>query len=408
MRTPISVCISFALIWTGPAAESKPTPSPSPGKTLIGEVRDITEKEATEFARLVDAEAAKGDVSILSDRFDGKVLGERVCHGLKLHKDFLEAIRAKLARDGMKRLATNVAASIKGGGKYRFVRCLNANGYLRPVYRLNTNDGLVNYHEFRLGRAPDGRLMFVDVYVFISGELLSTTLRRLVRMTAAPKGGTGTGSSQTDMMRSLPDVREFMRLRAMGRNEEALRKFDGLPESVRKEKVFLMARVVVASNLDDKIYAAALEELVKLHGNDPGIDMSLISHYLATEQYKKAMSAVERLSKRLGGDAYMDAYRGRIYLDQKQYPQARQAAERALKADMGISDPLALLLEVSLGEKKFGEALIILKLLHNDYGETMAVTPEDPTYREFIKDPAYKEWLLFLKEHEKKEAPKGP
>src|SRR5439155_18370916 len=75
-------------------------------------------------------------------------------------------------------LAIPLIAAVQNGGSYALLR---ANMQLTPprvTMRLLTHDGGLNYHDLHLARHPDGGIVIHDMYIMVTGELVTQTLRR--------------------------------------------------------------------------------------------------------------------------------------------------------------------------------------------------------------------------------------
>ena len=60
---------------------------------------------------------------------------------------------------------------------------------------MTSDSNVANYHDFVLARRPDGKVRAVDAYMFLSGELISQSIRRLyIPVAAKVAPGCWTGS----------------------------------------------------------------------------------------------------------------------------------------------------------------------------------------------------------------------
>ena len=90
----------------------------------------------------------------------------------------------------------------------------------------------MNYHDWVLARGPDGRICAVDMYVFLSAELMSQTIRRAFVPLAAHESrgilARLTGQEQ-ELVKHLPQLKEMTDHLREGRFREVLDTYRQLP-----------------------------------------------------------------------------------------------------------------------------------------------------------------------------------
>ncbi|MEM9920671.1 MAG: hypothetical protein AAF990_21415, partial [Bacteroidota bacterium] len=80
--------------------------------------------------------------------------------------------------NAMKEFMGQVLKNIERGAYYNFVNYYQddvGNYYL--IFRYFSQSDGINYHEYLLEVMPDGALAITDIYVYITGEFLSETIR---------------------------------------------------------------------------------------------------------------------------------------------------------------------------------------------------------------------------------------
>ena len=90
----------------------------------------------------------------------------------------MRGVRSALS--GPRSLGAQIATAVQAGGDYRFLRIRKQGDKKRLLFRLLlADDEGLNYHELPLAKRPDGKVVAIDIYVYMSGETLSTTVRRM-------------------------------------------------------------------------------------------------------------------------------------------------------------------------------------------------------------------------------------
>ena len=343
-----------------------------------------------EFAKRIEALIAQKDGKAFDALVDVDSMLAQATRGLAVPPQNVEDFKKGFKRSFS--LSKQIFGGLQDSGTYSFLRLRRVDGRQQAVFRVNMEGG-INYHEHILSPGPND-LRIEDLYVFATGEHLSETLRRHALNAFAPSRGFVTkllGKDQEYLknldkigaMKGHLDQREF---------QQGLAVFQSLPESLRKEKIFLILRLQLASGSgDEKAYAKAIEDFERAHPKDPALDLLSIDGFLLAKEYPKALACIDRLDKRVGGDPYLDVLRGNVHVEAGDQAKARECARRALKNDPGLQDALWTLVTVSLREKDWKETARLLGRIEKDFGAVIEVESV-PLYEEFTKTPEYAEW----------------
>ena len=190
---------------------------------------------------------------------------------------------------------------IENGGTFRFLRAHQDGDQQRLLCRLLSENG-VNYYDLLAIRRPDGKLVFIDCYVYFAGEDASATFRReyLKAMTQADRTIWQRITQQDSAtVRSLEHLNEMNNLIKEGKPKEALAVYDRMPEEARRDKTVLLCRLVAAQSIDEAAQTAALADFEKYHRNDPAWLLMSIDAYTLRKMYPRAGG--DRPSRQTGG-----------------------------------------------------------------------------------------------------------
>jgi hypothetical protein len=156
----------------GPAfAAGPPAFAPAPMET-----KAIVDAMLFAFVKHFERAVNNRDAEAIDASFDPEALLDRVCEGLPV----TPAQRRSFTRTvGLTHAAAPYLQAVGESGHIKMLRVREVDGAPRALYRLVGDDGL-NYHDAVLGRNDDGRFAVVDAYVFATGELMSTALRRML------------------------------------------------------------------------------------------------------------------------------------------------------------------------------------------------------------------------------------
>lgn len=379
------VVLGSALVLSGPTAAGQPGTAPSRPEETYRQV-------AVEFGRAV--EAANADAA--AARIDYDAMLDTAMEGI----DAPQAVREGFQR-GVKRGVKNagftaeVIHAAEKGARYTLLRVLRIGGEGRALFRMIFTEGGVAYHDLVIGMSRDGKVRIKDVYVYYSGERLSQILRRAYIAVAADanKGLLDRLSGwESDYVKNLPVLKKMTESYKAGQHREVLKAYLQLPDSLKKDKSFLVIRVQAAQALGDERYAAAMEDFRRYYPDDPCLDLLGIDVYAIRKDYARALASIDRLDRSLGGDPYLSVLRAGMLLRQGNPASARKAALGAIGAEPDLVDGYWTMVTISLEEKAFDDTLKWLKVLRDRFDLAFQDLTTVPEYAEFVRSPQYQAW----------------
>jgi len=267
-------------------------------------------------------------------------------------------------------------------GAYRFLRLLQRDGSMRALFRLNGPTGL-NYHELILIRKPDGQVRIADMYVMVSGELLSQTIRRTVKMAAEESRG-------REMSAAMQKARSMRTQLAAGKAAAALATYQSLPQWLQNEKWVQMLRLEAAGKAGRKEYETAAEDFRRRFGDDPAADLSAAVVYDSQKQYDRALEAINRLDKRIGGDPYLDFMKGLTLAARGDTQQGTVLLNAALEREPTLYEAYEVLIKLAMRQNDPETAVRTLERAQRNGVPLDAEKERD--LAELVKTPEYVRW----------------
>jgi len=349
---------------------------------------DITEKEATEFARRIERDQAAGRERAFDALFDFEGLIEDASLGLELtaqeKSDFIK---------GARKSSMGAQISAAGGNSYRCLRSRVIDGRRVLTFRLWSEQGL-NYHDLRLKKTPGG-LRIADNFIYLSGESTLSIMRRGTLAIAAndPVRRKKVPEWAVDFLNNMRKILEFQREARSERPQDALKTFAGFPESLRKDRMIQVLRILAAAKVGDKEFLEAEAEYSRHFPEDSCKDLICFDALILRKDFPAALKSIDRIDKSVGGDPLLNFHRGTIHLEMGKVAESRAFGLKAAKDVPYLQEPRWLLVTVALNEKEHAETVKLLEGLERDFKLVMENFDTIPDYADFVKSREYRDWL---------------
>ena len=399
----IVMSIFYCLLHASDSARSdEPDPAtPAPALKNVGQPPTKAEaiKFAEKLAKAVQAEDNGAVTRVI--RLDS--LAARLVSDMKLSKEerdgFMDGANQALEKGVFTK---QIVGIIEAGGSYDFLHLRMVDGQPRPLFRLISPEGALNYHEFMLVRNQAGQIEVEDVYFYGTGEPVSQTIRQLVIPLLTDKNFMKTfGRKELDTLKTMRTISKSNR---NGEFQAAIDAYHTLPKEKQELKPMMLMVMVALSQLGDESdadYLATMEKFRKLFPNDPAMDLISIDYFYLKGETDKGIEAIRRLNKAIGGDPYLDVFRGNLLIEAKQYDKARQAIEKAIKDEPSLKNAYWSRIALALAEKNHADTLTWLKAIVKAFNYELGGLDESPAYAEFVKSPQYKAFEKWNAEYNK-------
>ncbi|HYF48774.1 MAG TPA: hypothetical protein VEJ63_05185 [Planctomycetota bacterium] len=399
---PHIVCVlALAVVLPGcgssdkaPAAAAPASSSPQDPATVTRQLSATELKETEAFAQQIEKSINSNDPTVFQKALSLPTLGERTCAGLGLSSSDKKSLIKGMSA-GTSNFGNIICQAVQKNGSYALLRMRVIDDKPHALFRM-LSDGAVNYHELRLNKTAQGAYEIEDAYVYMAGEWLSETMRRmLLPMVAHQNRGVleklrGTESAY---VKNIERIGQINNLVQQGKGAEALRVYASLPAELHPDRTIQLVHVAAAQQAGEEPYAKALEEFQKFFPDAAWADLILIDAYFLTKQYAKGQNAISRLDRSLGGDPYLNVLRGSLYNLSGEPEKAKAAAQAAIQSKLGMPEPYLLLVELATKEKAFAEAVVWFAKLRSDIKDKTYELEGVEGFEELVESPEYKKYI---------------
>jgi len=354
-----------------------------------------TDEECLAFARQLEADVKLRKGQALTAINWNRIV-DRSIEGLDLSPGFIRGYKQGATGAIPGSFTNQITQSLGASGSYRFLRVHTVGSEKRILFRLLLEAGGVNYHDFEVVKNVDGRLELADLYVFITAEKMSETLRQLAIQNAMSQKGSFLGRLTGQLSDFEAHAQTIQTMNAQRNTQQfaaALATFRRLPTSIQQQKAFLLIRVMIAGQVNDQEYMTAMDEFRRLFPGDTCVDFMSIDFFTLRKEFDKTLTAIDRVDQSLGGDPYLNILRANALTAQMNFPEARRVLELAMQADPDAVEPLSTLVDVALAQHDFDAVLMALKRLQDEHQYQFDNLSAVAEFAEFVKSPQYQEWL---------------
>jgi tetratricopeptide (TPR) repeat protein len=278
----------------------------------------VTDEEAKKLAKQIEESIKAGDASVLDNAISRAVFIPKIDipNSQKMEE---ETIFKKMD------IGKKIIESLGKSGNYEIVKLMEKNKKKYLIFRIYSEDG-INYQEMELCK-EDNEVKIADIFVYLSGENLSETIKSLLKTIAKGQDFNDSEKEYLDAFRKqMPEIKRLIKEE---KYTEAENIYIELPENLKNNKTFAMYNVIIAQGLNDEKYNKALNQYKKLSENLTNLDLLLIDGFLNRGDYDKALDCVNRLDNHINKDPFLDFFRYLIFNMKKDKKNALLCIEKA-------------------------------------------------------------------------------
>jgi tetratricopeptide (TPR) repeat protein len=370
----------------------------APPPAIASSGATLTEDEAREFASEFEDAAYALDSNALSRMIDWRTVAVEATRGTEapeaMAKEFQDAF-ARQTEAGQSGLVISLLDEIGKGGSLTPINVFASKAQRGVRFRLITGAGALNYFDFTLARRPDGTIKAVDVFIYASGESVIQTARQFF-LSAVAQENRGflarlAGKEQA-LMKHLTTLQQMHEDLRAGRHQAVLSAYDGLPDELKRERVFLVPRYSAAAEVSEAQYAEALADFRRFYPNDPSAELIMIDVHVLQQDYDAALAAIDRLDRTIGGDPYLNVFRGNIWAELGNLPSAKEAMGRAIEAEPFMTEAYFALIGVTLLAEEHAETARLLDEVADRFDLEFTDLAGVEEYAKFVASPEYADW----------------
>lgn len=276
-----------------------------------------------------------------------------------------------------------------------YLRMREKDGQRFAIFHLRSDNGLT-YYEWYLDKYPGDVVKAWDCEVYVSGERMSQTLRRLWTPAVASldeEVRKHMGKRNRELAANMPKMTQLRQAYITQDYEQAIKLFESMPKSVQEERTMMSLVMTAYLNLgDDDRYHKLLEHYNELYGDSSSRELMMIDLCILREEYDKAIQMVDDLDQRVGGDHYLDVFRSNIVHMKGDYKKAKAFADRCIQNDPSIEDVYWTAIEQAIIEEDWKrisvmfDGLIAIDVEINDLTDL-------EYFAGYVKSGEYAAWL---------------
>jgi tetratricopeptide (TPR) repeat protein len=313
----------------------------------------LSKEEAIAFSQKLQAAMARQSPNMVDSIFYIPVFAKRVAdygniafNGKLMSNVSTAILNAKWGKE--------ILRSMGKDGSFEFVRHYEKEKRHHAIFRLYSSAG-VNYFDFELVKYKD-EIKAADIYVFTLGQNISESLAEVIDIFEKHEKNKE-GQEKYQYQKHLKEIKALIRERQF---QDAKKYFDKLPESFKKERLFMVMNITICSELDDDLYKAALVQLESKFSNDPSTQLFLIDSYILDKDFDHALEAIDVLDNAVKTDPLLNFLRGNIYAQKEDYSKAIFCYEQLKKDKPEFDDGIIELMNAyfTTGEVEKGKELV--------------------------------------------------
>lgn len=362
---------------------------------LKADIGTVTRDQAEQLTAEIDAAVTAKNSGQLTALIDESKFFDRVFRGLdltgKARQEFMIGVRSG---GGLNKLSGQIIDAAKQGGGFDLVRYVEEDNTVKPLFRLMLPEmGGVNYFKLTLSANGDGKARIADMFIYLTGEPLTQTMRRLLVPVVAHKNRSllaRLSGEENDLITHQSEIQRIQQSIASGQFRQSLTQFDQLPESLRQNQTLIFMRLAAAQQVDEEEYKNTVLMMQKLFKDSPSSDFRMIDYYALTMEQEKVIETLDRL-KTVIGDPYLDALKLDAFIALGRFEEGKKVI-----ADVRAKLP-------KLDEVRFAQVGLALEMedyqsvaehltdLKSDFKHELVVEGV-PEYAGFVKSDAYRTW----------------
>lgn len=356
-----------------------------------------SQQDADILVKAVEETVAVADAAGFQALLDDDQLANRIFAGLDVQEDFRGGFKEGMREGGgLSGMSNEIMSAVQSGGDYQFVRYVKKENEVRPLFRLVLPEsGGLNYHELVVSVDSTMTPRIADIYVYLSGELLSQTIRRLILPAVAAENAgivaTLTGA-ESEFVRNFSTIQQINQANESQNFQEALRLIATLPPSLQNDKTILMMKLLVAQQVSDEEYANVIRDLEKNFPNDPARDIRSIDLHAMQGNFQEALNAVDRLIAATE-DPYLNILKVNSLVELGRTDEARAALAAVKVAHSEQIDVYWVEISLLLRAKDHAATAKLLDEMGEKFGVEFNDLSTIPEYAEFAASDEGKAWM---------------
>jgi tetratricopeptide (TPR) repeat protein len=360
----------------------------------------IQDAEAVTLARALSDAVRQQDNVAAENLLDTQALFGRITSGINASPQF----RAGFAVGFLAQAHVLMDKVVKGANirdGYRFLRVRHVNGETHVLFRLISSGGGLNYHDWIVEKDNQAHVKLLDVYIALSGETLSQTMRSAYLAGIVASGNAAAGISGTEKD-GATKVAALLRIEKDSRDaqyKQLLDDYKTLSKPAREDKSIMLLRLIAAEKLRKQFpdeYTAAMSDYRRLFPGDPSVDLDCIDQLIEARQFDEARQSLDRIDAFFGGDPYLQVIRGTTYKLQggdDNMLKAKQCYQKAIDEEPTLSKAYWAMVTLTLVTRDYDQTASFLTQIERKLHIKIKDLTKLSAYAGFVQSDAYKKWI---------------
>lgn len=361
------------------------------GQSQVIEENEINDKLVEDFGNAIQQSIHNEDTDAYLELFSVTDFTNRLsgidAKNSQYKKGFIQGVVSSISQLPKKIIQES------SDGYYDFVNYYYdaTNQTYQTLFRLYNPYGGINYHSYTLVKNPEGEgLLFSDLYVYLAGENFSDTLGRLFKASLS--------NDQNSKNQEFNKLLNILKANAAGDFKKSMNYANKVNGDLKDDKFFMILKVIIASNIGEDQYLESLKDLIRVHGDDPTINLHKIDYYLYIQEYDNVKKTVEQLMDNTQDD-FLQLFLGNLYLEQKKFAEAQEYFKYMVDNYEGFYVAQNSYLLALTSNKDYDKAVQYLDILLSEYDKQDLINfieePEEDgsnVFDAFMETNNYKTW----------------
>lgn len=290
-------------------------------------------------------------------------------------------------------LGSMLLSQLNTNGSYDFLKTYEKSGHHVLLFRSFSNDGL-NYHEFYIDKKDD-RLIITDMYVYMTGELISERLRRTyIANLYKILPEEADFYVENDKYRTYKILEKAQKLAENGNHKKAFKTWSKIPYDRKKEKTVQLTGIQIASFYNIDLYNQLSRKYESEYPQDPGFYLFSLNGLYDQNAFDQSLSCLDSLDNLVGCDPMLDYIRAEIFSRMGNEQETIVAYERLIHSMPAFEPGYLEFFEFYMSRNDYENALSVLDRMSfefNYYKEDFQDFLQK--YPSLIKSELYAKWL---------------
>jgi hypothetical protein len=344
----------------------------------------------TKFASYIEQSIENGSPSFLNKSFDLDLFIQKIFdrYNPTGKTDFNEGFKKGFMNNFD--LGVMIIDEIKENGSYTFLKSYNRDGNTYLLFRLLSDNG-INYHELEV-KEINGEVNITDIMLFHTGEKISETIGHIYE--SFVMSFSESNISFSERPNEYLEMQEIKELWGQGKNKQAFKEWQNLPEKTRNQKAFLILGLQLSASIGNKLYLQVYNDYYRNFPENTSKYLIPIESLITTKNYTQALNCIDYLDKGLDSDPMLNYLRANILFEMGNRLEAANKLTLLIETIPDFEKSYFSLLNIYMKDKNYTEATHLLDKIIvnlNYYKDSMVVLLDE--FPEFCKSKEYQTWI---------------